>query len=81
MVSAPNRPFITRRGDDGAFAAALSALVHAARARADLGAANRAHVVSTYGIVRMVERYDSLIRNAVAQRRPLRLSLMPSAAL
>jgi glycosyltransferase involved in cell wall biosynthesis len=69
IVAPGNRRFIVPRTDEAGFAAAIAALLADGGLRADLGAANRARAVASYGIDRMVERYRELFESALARRR------------
>jgi len=66
IVAPANRPFIVARGDAAGFSAALERLLDDAALRRELGQANRAHVVATYAMPLMVERYRELFESGLA---------------
>ena len=61
MLPPPSRAWVTPRGNDAAFTAALARLAADAGERRALGAANRAHVAATYGEAAMVAAWDRLL--------------------
>jgi glycosyltransferase involved in cell wall biosynthesis len=70
MVAPENRRFIVPRADEAGLATAIGTVLADQGLRMALGAANRAHVVATYDIDRMVERYRELFENALGAGRP-----------
>jgi glycosyltransferase involved in cell wall biosynthesis len=60
MLPAPSQAWVTPRGDDQAFAAALARLAADPATRHALGAANCAHVTATYTKQRMLDAWDNL---------------------
>ena len=69
MVSAENRGFVTRLGDEEAFAEALLVLTGDADLRAAVGEANRALAVARYDEASMVERYQAIYGAACGRDR------------
>jgi len=57
IVSAPNKPWIVARGDEGAFADAMARLLQDDAVRQAVGAANAAHVRATYSLDGMLAAY------------------------
>jgi glycosyltransferase involved in cell wall biosynthesis len=60
MLPAPGHPWVTPKGDDGAFSAALARLAQHAEIRLALGRANRTHVAATYDEATMLAAWDRL---------------------
>ncbi|WP_225204764.1 glycosyltransferase family 4 protein [Novosphingobium huizhouense] len=65
IVDASNRPFITREGDEAAFAAALATLAADEELRHRLGTANRKRAQGEFDAARMVERYGAVYARAL----------------
>lgn len=57
IVSDPNKPWIVAKGDEAAFADAMTRLLQDDAARAAVGVANAAHVRATYDLDAMVAAY------------------------
>jgi glycosyltransferase involved in cell wall biosynthesis len=66
MVAEENRPFVTKLGDEPAYAAALARLIEDAPLRATLGAANRRRANEVYPLPRMFAAYRALYTEACA---------------
>jgi glycosyltransferase involved in cell wall biosynthesis len=69
IVAPANRRFVVPRADEAGFAASIAALLADGGLRAELGAANRAHVVATYDIELMAGRYRTLFEEALGAER------------
>jgi len=69
MVSPENRRFVTPRGNDPAYLAALTELAEDAVARAALGRANREKCLREYDVNTMIEAYLGLYREVLAKGR------------
>jgi glycosyltransferase involved in cell wall biosynthesis len=68
MVAEPNRPYVTPCTDEG-LAAALTALVRAPSARAEIGAANRRKAGAEYSFDTMAAAYAALFDSLAGQSR------------
>lgn len=65
MVAASNRPFVVRRDDPAALAAALSQLAADPEVRHSIGAANRAKAEQDFSIPPMIEAFRRVLVNTV----------------
>jgi glycosyltransferase involved in cell wall biosynthesis len=71
MVCDANRPYVTPKGDDAAYASALEHLARRPDERAALGRASRAKCVEVYDLDVMVEKYRRLYADLLAAPRPV----------
>jgi glycosyltransferase involved in cell wall biosynthesis len=65
IVAPDNHRFVTTVGDDGAFQAAVEALLRDAAVRAAVGSANQAHVRQHYPMARFFGAYAELFEAAL----------------
>jgi glycosyltransferase involved in cell wall biosynthesis len=66
IVAEENRPFVTKLGDESAYAAAIARLIEDAPLRASLGAANRRRANEVYPLRGMFAAYRALYAEACA---------------
>lgn len=61
IVSPENQPLVVPRGDDGALAAALAALISDSQRRESLGRLNQQRIKAHYSLDRMIAAYGALL--------------------
>jgi L-malate glycosyltransferase len=71
MVSGDNRAFVTARGDEGAFAAAVATLATVPQLRLSVGEANQVRAIAEFDEQSMVKTYRAIYQDAIYKRRPV----------